>query len=90
MVVKYTPLQLWRAVMSHEPEKLCQHPSSKGMASVEGGEGYVGISVSQLAVRAKKYLNSSSSPSHHRLQSHVQVEEIDLFMATIPGFAASC
>jgi hypothetical protein len=56
VVVKYTPLllpQLWRAAMSHEPEKLSQHPSSKGMEPMEGGERYVGISVTRLAVGSK-------------------------------------
>jgi hypothetical protein len=53
VVVKYTPLflpQLWRAAMSHEPDKLRLHPSSKGMAPMEGGERYVDISVTRLAV----------------------------------------
>ena len=40
----------WRAIMSQKPEKLCQHPFSEGMASMEGGEGYVGVGVARLAV----------------------------------------
>ncbi len=53
VVVKNTPLlppQFWRATVSQKPEKLRQHPSSEGMASMEGGEGYVGVGVALLAV----------------------------------------
>ncbi len=55
-MVKYTPLlppDLLSAAISHKPEKLRQHPSSKGMASVEKIEGRVGISVAWLAVVSK-------------------------------------
>ena len=55
--------------------------SSEGMASVKGSEGYVGISVARLAVGSEQHSNSSAYPSPHPLQGHVQVEEIDLFMA---------
>ena len=47
MLVEHTPLllpYLWRAAMSHKPDRLLQHPSSEGMTSMEGSELYVGIS----------------------------------------------
>ncbi len=77
MVVKYTPLLLphfWRAAMSHKPEKLRQHLSWKGIASVEIVERYVGIRVviMMLAVGSARHLKSSTYPSPLLLQSHVQ------------------
>jgi len=53
VMVKDTPLlppYLWRTAMSRKPDELRQHPSPEGMASMERGEGYVGISVVLLAV----------------------------------------
>jgi hypothetical protein len=77
----YTPLllpDLWRAALSHKPEKLRQHPSSKDMASVERVEGYVGISVARLAVGSECHSKRSAYPSPLPLQIHVQIEETDL------------
>ena len=76
MVVENTPLlspQFWRATVSQKPEKLRQHPSSEGMASMEGGEGYVGVGIARLAVALEKHSDSSASPSHCALQAHGQV-----------------
>ena len=53
MLVESPPLlspQFWRATVSQKPDKLHQHPSSEGMASMEGGEGYVGVGIVWLAV----------------------------------------
>jgi hypothetical protein len=49
------------------------------MASVEGGEGCVGISVVLLAVGSEKNC-SNALQSPHLLQIHVQVEEIGLIL----------
>ena len=84
MMVEHTPLlppYLGRTAVSHKPDKLRPHPASKGMASMEGGEGYVGISVAWHVVGSEKHSNSSASPSPHQLQAHVQSQIIDLFMA---------
>ena len=45
MVAENTPL-----LCESEPEKLRQHPSSEGMESMEGGEGYVGVGIARFAV----------------------------------------
>ena len=84
MIVEHTPLllpYLWRAAMSQKPDKLRPHPSSEGMASMEGGEGYVSISVAWFVVGSEKHSSGSATPSPHQLQAHVQIQIIDLFMA---------
>jgi hypothetical protein len=81
-VVKYTPLllpQVWRADMSHKPEKLRSHPSSKGMVLLERVEIYVDISVALLAVESKWHFKSSAYPSSLPLHSQI-AEDIDLSM----------
>ena len=87
MMVEHNPLlppYLWRAAMSHKPDKLRPHPSSEDMVSMEGGEGFVGVSVAWLVVGLKSTLRLIVAPSlvrtSCRLMPIAQIQIIDLFM----------
>ena len=53
---KYSPPLSTFLASFCEPEKLRQHPSSEGMASMEVGDGYVGVGpgIARLAVGLEK------------------------------------
>ena len=83
VVIEYTTFlfpQFWRTAVSHEPKKLRQHPSPKGMASVERGKWYIGVGVARLAVLSEEHSDSIYPSPHHTMQSHIQVRIIDLCM----------